>query len=216
MKGGKDMKKTIRKILNTILTLTLIAALAVTAFAAGLTADDAKAKALADAGFTENDVIYIKAQADLEDGIKVFDVEFLVKQGDIYREYDYEISAVDGAIREKSSEIEDDYRPGTQNPPASAQVNISRQRAIEIAAEAFGFKAADVKVLKAELDRDDGRVHYDIDFTIDFEAEYSCEVDAQSGEVYDKEFEIESGIGEKLERIIDYIIAWIMSLFIAK
>ncbi len=205
-----------KKILSIILTLTLIAALAVTAFAADLTADDAKAKALADAGFTQNDVIYITAEPDIENGVKVFDVEFLVKEGDLYREYDYEIAAADGAIREKSSEIENDYRPDTTNIPVAAEVKITRQKAIELAAEAFGFDVSEIKVLKAELDRDDGYVHYDIEFTPDFEADYDCEVNAETGEVYDKDIDYNVSAGDKFEMIFAYIFAWLVSLFSGK
>ncbi len=212
----RKAEKNMKKIVSIILTLTLIAALAVTAFAADLTANDAKAKALADAGFNEAEVIYIKAEPDMENGVKVFDVEFLVAEGNLYREYDYEIKAADGSIIRKYSEIDDDYRPGTANPPVATEVKISRDRAIELAAEAFGFKAGDIKVLKAELDRDDGYVHYDIEFTIDFEADYDCEVNAETGEVYDKDVDGVIDAGDKIEMFFAYIIAWLVSLFSGK
>ena len=50
-------------------------------------------------------------------------------------------------------------------------------------------KAADVKFLKAELDRDDMIVHYDVEFVVgDFE--YKYEINAKSGKVIasDKEY----------------------------
>ena len=58
-----------------------------------------------------------------------------------------------------------------------------------MAYEHAGVKAADVKFSKAELDRDDLIVHYDVEFVAD-RYEYEYEINAESGKViaFDKEF----------------------------
>ena len=57
----------------------------------------AKKIALADAGFTEGQVMMSKLTLDYEDGIQVYDVEFYSGRF----EYEYEIDARTGAILEK-------------------------------------------------------------------------------------------------------------------
>ncbi|MCD7749331.1 MAG: PepSY domain-containing protein [Oscillospiraceae bacterium] len=60
-----------------------------------ITADEAKAIALADAGLTEGEVTIVKCKLDYDNGQQVYDVEFYTAA---YDEYDYEISAATGAI----------------------------------------------------------------------------------------------------------------------
>lgn len=64
--------------------------------------DTAKAIALKDAGLTENDVEFIKANLDYDDGKKVYDVEFYAEN----KEYDYEIDASSGDIISHDYETE--------------------------------------------------------------------------------------------------------------
>ncbi len=113
MKGGKIMKKTLKKTLSLALALVMVFAISVTAFAAGgITKEDAQNIALKDAGYTAADVVYIKAEYDTDRGIEKWDVDFVVEADGLYKDYDYEIKAADGTILEKSWEYEDDYRPG--------------------------------------------------------------------------------------------------------
>ena len=65
--------------------------------------EKAKSIALADAGLSSSGVVFSKAKQDIEDGMTVYDVEFYVDG----KEYEYEIDAVSGAIRERNHEIMD-------------------------------------------------------------------------------------------------------------
>ena len=61
---------------------------------------------------------------------------------------------------------------------------------MEIALSHAGLSASDVRELKAELDTDDGRVHYDVDFK-QGTTEYDYDIDAVTGEIikYDSEID---------------------------
>ncbi len=71
--------------------------------AAKLTAENAKALALAHAGLTEQQVNGLRAEYDRDDGIPVFEVEFYA---DGY-EYDYDIHAETGVILSWDKEWDD-------------------------------------------------------------------------------------------------------------
>ena len=51
-----------------------------------------------------------------------------------------------------------------------------------------------VRFIRAELDRDDGRLHYDIDFVTD-DTEYDYEIDASTGNIISKQAETFGGTG---------------------
>ena len=56
--------------------------------------------ALQDAGLTEADVQFTKQQADIDDGVNIYEIEFT--SGDT--EYEYDIEAATGNIREHSTD----------------------------------------------------------------------------------------------------------------
>ena len=60
-----------------------------------LTEEEAKAKALAHAGLTNDQVTFVKSTQDYEDGRQIYEVEFY--SGD-NKEYDYEIDAYTGEV----------------------------------------------------------------------------------------------------------------------
>ena len=62
--------------------------------------DKAKEIALQDAGIAADDANFTKANADIDDGINIYEVEFTSGE----TEYDYDIDAATGNILEKSSE----------------------------------------------------------------------------------------------------------------
>lgn len=95
-----------KKLLSLILVLTVIFALAVTAFAADITKAQAEEIALKDAGCAVSDTVYLRSKVDYDDGRAEYDVEFAVENADgSHTEYDYEISA-DGIILSKDADIE--------------------------------------------------------------------------------------------------------------
>ena len=62
-------------------------------------ADKAKSIALKDAGLSSSSVTFTKAKLDREDGVRVYEIE----------EYEYEINASSGKIRDKDVEFNDDF-----------------------------------------------------------------------------------------------------------
>ena len=146
-----------------------------------ISVEAAKQKALADAGVKAEDAVFLKAYYDSDDLVPHYDVKF---EANGY-EYEYEVKASDGAVLEK--DVDKERRP-VNNAPASDDY-ISADKAKSLAYEHAGVKAADVKFSKAELDRDDLIVHYDVEFVAG-RYEYEYEINAESGKVIasDKEF----------------------------
>ena len=66
----------------------LCTAMAVNAFAAQVTEEQAKTIAMEDAGISQSDIAFEKLELDYEDGRMVYDVEFYTTD---YKEYNYEI-----------------------------------------------------------------------------------------------------------------------------
>ncbi|MDY5006897.1 PepSY domain-containing protein [Candidatus Allofournierella merdipullorum] len=158
---------------------------------ASITAEDAKAKALAHAGLAAADVTFIKAELDRDDGRLVYDVEFYTADN---KEYDYEIDAATGDVVNFDYDVEH-YAPpaasGNQSGAASA-ASLTAEDAKAKALAHAGLAAADVTFVKAELDRDDGRLVYDVEFyTADYK-EYDYEIDAATGDVVSYDYDAES------------------------
>ncbi len=194
------MKKNLKKLVALIMAIIIIATCAVPAFAAGVTKSKAEKIALKDAGLKASEVVMDKTDVDYEQGKKVYEVEFYVNHGDGWKtEYDYVIDAADGTILHSKAEKEydDDLKP--VNPPANNGADIGKDKAIELALEAFGLNANDVKLVKAKKDYEDGRLVYEIEFREGYEKEYSCDVDAETGAVYDKEIDINYTSADRAE-----------------
>ena len=166
---------------------------------ASITAEDAKAKALAHAGLAETDVTFIKAELDRDDGRLVYDVEFYTAD---YKEYDYEIDAATGEVVGFDYDVEH-YAPpaasvqtpsATKAPAAQAPASSGTISAEDAKAKALahaGLSSGSVTFIKAELDRDDGRLVYDVEFyTADYK-EYDYEIDAATGEVVSYDYDAE-------------------------
>ena len=136
-----------------------------------ITAEDAKAKALAHAGLAAADVTFIKAELDRDDGRLVYDVEFYTAD---YKEYDYEIDAATGEV------VSYDYDAESYAPPA-ASGTISAEDAKALAlAQVPGAAASDIR--EFETDRDDGRMEYEGKIVYGG-MEYEFEIDGYSGAI---------------------------------
>ena len=148
------------------------------------TIDAAKAKeiALNDAGLKSNQVTFIKANLDYDDGRKIYEVEFY--KGNT--EYDYEIDAQTGKIISFDYDAES-YTPQKNN---SSNTSVTLDKAKSIALNHAGVKSSEATFTKAKLDSDDGRKVYEIEFRVG-RMEYECEVDASTGAVidYDAEYD---------------------------
>ena len=147
-----------------------------TAATNGITEDDAKDIAVKDAGVDMAAVMFTKIKTDYEDGIQIYEVDFYTAD----TEYDYEIAVADGAIVKKSHET---MAGGTPNKGDY----IGSDRAEEIALADASLTAADVKFSKrTELDIDDGRAEYEVEFYAG-STEYDYKIDAVSGAIIEKE-----------------------------
>lgn len=195
------MKKNFKKLSSLALSLLLIFSLSLSAFAADISAEQAKAIALADAGYKQADVAYIRAGVDYDNGVKEYDVEFLVKNADAYLEYDYEVRAADGKILSKDRDVE------KINASAVGSGDIGKDAAVEAAYAAFGFSAAEVKLIKVQKDRDDGVVVYEVEYAKGYDCKYSVEVLAASGKVIDKERDVSRNFFGKVELFFEVLFA---------
>lgn len=137
--------------------------------------EKAKDIALDHAGLKESEVIFVTAKAGYDDGRKEYDVEF-------YRngmEYDYEIDAKTGRITDYDKDFEGKIPVVKEETKATAS-EITADEAKKIALKHAGLSSA--TWVKAEKDRDDGRVKFEIEFR-DGRMEYEYEIDAETGKI---------------------------------
>ena len=144
--------------------------------------DEAIAIALKDAGFGEKDVTGLHTELERDDGVTYYDVDFY-KDG---KEYDYEIHAQTGnvlkPVKKPVSSGSTSSSSTSSGSSSTASKNITRDEAISKALSHAGLKKSQVSRLKADLDKDDGRTVYDVDFeTAQWEYEY--EVNAKTGKI---------------------------------
>ena len=199
-----------------VLVVTLLSGTLITASSApgisgeAIGVDQAKAIALKHAALTESQVTFLRAYYDRDDGRAVYDVEFYY--GNI--EYDYEIDAITGSIREFDRDIENytvahpqtiaqdqpakqpSSQPAAQSNPVDAAPStgtayISEEDAKAIALKHAELTEAQVTFIKAHLDRDDGRDVYDIEF-YHGNTEYDYEIDALTGDIREFDRDIEN------------------------
>lgn len=144
--------------------------------------DAAVDAALGHAGVTRSEVRKLDVELDYEHGSMVYEVEFEVGAA----EYEYDIGAADGDI--VWYEIE---RDGTVEQGGSAidgKAAISSDDAKTAALNHAGLTTAQVTHLKAELDREGGKLVYEIEFKSGGH-EYEYVIDAATGAVIKSEKE---------------------------
>ena len=153
--------------------------------------EKAKSIALAHAGMKTSEVTFTKVKLDRDDGRLTYELEFY--RGQV--EYDYDIDALTGEILSYERDTDEKKAPSTTAKPQKTQVPttpnvIAQSKAKSIALQHAGVSASQVSRLKVELDRDDGRLEYEVEFHVG-QMEYSYEIDAISGSVlsYEKELD---------------------------
>lgn len=169
-----------KKIITIILAIAMVFAFSSLAFAADISAEQAKQIALTDANVNEADLLYIRVEKDIDDAIIKFEVNFFVKSSST--EYEYDIAIADGRILSK--EIEGGKKGSTD--PNNV---ISLEAAIELAKLRAGV-GEEATIRKATLDFDDGYYEYDIEI-VEKGIEYDITVDAGDGSIleFDQDFE---------------------------
>lgn len=152
--------------------------------------DKAKQIALDHAGLSASSVQFIKSETDRDDGRTIYEIEFVVKSGNTWKEYDYEIDAATGKIVDYDYDAETSYS-GSQSSNASIGMNQAKQIALDHA----GLSFSDVQFVKTRADRDDGRLVYEIEFVVKNGStvkEYDYEIDASTGKIVDYDYDVES------------------------
>lgn len=140
--------------------------------------ETAKAIALKHAGLQSSQVTFLYAHLEWEDGVQVYDVEFYTKD---FKEYDYEIDAHTGTIL--SFDYDAEHNPPSTNPGSY----ISQEEATRIAlAQVPG--ATNQNISKVELDRDNGRMEYEVEIIYGL-LKYEFEIDASTGAILSKDTE---------------------------
>ena len=159
-----------------------------------ITRSKAKEIALDDAGVKSSDAVFLKAELDWDDGVAHYDVEFYSKGV----EYDYEINAKTGKIIESDRDVDgydapdwddywDDWYDDDDNNTSSGSV-IGSEKAQQIARNKAGSGAT---VVKCQLDWDDGRQVYEIEWYANG-AKYDYEIEVATGEVIKSGYEVKN------------------------
>ena len=145
-----------------------------------ITADEAEQAALSHAGISSSDVSYITCELDFDDGIMVYEVEFISGN----TEYEYDINAIDKSVLKFSTERADNYSQSGQGGSSGNAGSITEAEAQQAAFSHAGVSGA--TVIKAEYDRDDNK--YEIEF-IAGSYKYEYEISAADGRVIESEKE---------------------------
>lgn len=149
--------------------------------------DAAKAAALEDAGVSAADASFTTAELERKGELEYYDVDFTAGG----QSYEYDIDAITGVVIAREGDQDDAQIGGTT---AGA---IGEAEAKAKALTHAGLKESQVTFLRAELDRDDGRQVYEVEFYTQDYKEYDYEIDAATGEVlsydYDAETDFQTG-----------------------
>ena len=170
--------------------------------------DAAKAVALEAAGVAEDDAVFSTAGLDKRNGMDYYAVDFTAGG----QSYEYDIDAVTGVVIDSSSgggaaeppaAGDDD---GTASAPAAASPSpsagqttggqaaataVTEEQAREAALSHAGLTADQVTFVRSKLDRDDGRLMYDVEFYTSDYKEYDYEIDAATGEILSYDYDAE-------------------------
>ena len=144
--------------------------------------DAAVDAALGHAGVTRSEVRKLDVDLDYEHGSMVYEVEFKVGTA----EYEYDIGAADGDII--WYEIERDGIVEQGGSAIDGKAAISADDAKTAALNHAGLTASQVTHLKAELDREGGKLVYEVEFKSGGH-EYEYVIDAATGAVIKSEKE---------------------------
>lgn len=139
--------------------------------------DDAKKIALKDANISESEVNGIRINQKIDDGISLYEVDFYAGN----KEYEYEISAQDGSIRSKDTDIDNDFGSTAQN---NAQVSLDKAKKTALSK----VKGATEKDIRIHSEYDDGRQIYEGSIVYK-DMEYDFEIDSETGNIISWEAE---------------------------
>ena len=165
-----------------------------------ITLDEAKKIALNHANLTSKEVSFINAEADMDNGVEFYDIEFYNNN----KEYDYEISAADGKIIEYDYDVEgygesanvsnnnssNTNKQNTNTNSNTSSNKISADKAKKIALNHANLTSNQVSYVQVEADFDDYTPSYDVEFYHN-NVEYSYEINANNGNIISFEKDID-------------------------
>lgn len=140
--------------------------------------EDAKKAALSHAGLPASKVTFTKVKLEQEDGRAEYEIAFTTDAG----RYQYDINAESGTVLSYSIKLE----PVTSSGQAPA---ITTDRAKAAALSHAGLSTSEVRFTKTELDYDDGRAEYEIEFVTDI-CEYDYTINADTGRILEYSIEL--------------------------
>ena len=160
-----------------------------------LSENEVKEIVINDTGLNSNDIYFDNVDLDMEDN--AYDVDFYYNNV----EYEYKIDAKNGRIIYNNFNIDNTSNQNNNDTNAANETNentnnnsnittteITLDEAKNIALEHAQLNENDVTFTKTQMDTDDGKQVYDIDFIYNNE-EYDYEIAVSNGEVisYSKE-----------------------------
>lgn len=143
---------------------------------ASITEEQAKEIAASHAGVAVADLTFHSVSLEEDDGRRVYDVEFYSGS----TEYDYEIDAATGDILSYDNDVENFSIPQQQSTTTGSYIGEDAAKAAAL--QRAGLTEDQVRWEKCELDEDDGRFSYELEFSSG-QHEYECEVEAFTGEI---------------------------------
>ena len=145
----------------------------------------ATAAALQHAGVRQADTTYLRCWVEHDDGrAECYEVEFLAGS----TEYQYEIDLYTGAVLKSERETYGTSGGGTASGSSGSYIGEAAARSAALSHA--GVSESDASRIQVELDRDDGRTLYEVEFHVG-RTEYSYEIDAASGAILKAEQEID-------------------------
>ena len=147
--------------------------------------DAALEAALKHASLSKNDVRNIDIELDYEYGRMVYEVEFEVGTT---TEYEYDINAATGEIVWYEKDSGGNIEQG--GSAAEGKDSVGKDKAVQTALGHAGLTSSQVTQLEAKLDRDGGKLVYEIEFRSG-NYEYEYEIDASSGSIIKSEKDLD-------------------------
>ena len=145
--------------------------------------DAALAAALKHAGLGSGDVQVVKNKLDWDDGVQEYEIEFYSGS----TEYDYSVNAQTGEIWHYDAETNGAPASSGSSSGSTGSV-IGEDAALAAALKHAGLGSGDVSRTRTELDRDDGRTVYEVEFRSGgYEYEYT--VNAADGSILEHQKE---------------------------
>ena len=146
--------------------------------------DAALEAALKHASLSKNDVRNIDIELDYEYGSMVYEVEFEVGT----TEYEYDINAATGEIVWYEKDSGGNIEQG--GSAIDGKDSVGKDKAVQTALKHAGLTSSQVTQLEAKLDRDGGKLVYEIEFRSG-NYEYEYEIDASSGSIIKSEKDLD-------------------------